>query len=413
VIEDLLKRIPLFSSLPDSEITYLAATLTSHHFPAGELLLEEGKTDALCFFVVEGRVEVIKALGTPDEHRLGVREPGTLMGEMSLFSLQGAHTASVRALTPVSLLEVTRADLDLLLQRQPGLAYRIVGLISRRLEESENLAILDLREKNTQLAKAYQDLKAAQAQIIEREKIQRELDIARDIQLSFLPQDLPRLPGFEFGALMVPARAVGGDLYDFIPLGEGQIGLVIGDVSDKGIPAALVMALTYSLLRAEAFRGGSPGDVLRAVNRLLLDINQTGMFVTLLYGILDYVSGSFSYARAGHPYPLLLDAGGKRVELPAQTGQAIGLLDAPLIDEGRLVLPDGGVLCLFTDGLSEAPAGPQGEQFESEGVAEALSGWQGAPAQELCRRLWHKVQEVGPGDQGDDFTVVIVQKRAV
>jgi phosphoserine phosphatase RsbU/P len=187
---------------------------------------------------------------------------------------------------------------------------------------------------------------------------------------------------------------------------------VVGDVSDKGVPAALVMALTYSLLRAEAFRGGSPGDVLRAVNHLLLDMNQSGMFVTILYGVLDRASGCFTYARAGHPYPLLLDARGQTVVLPERTGQIIGLLEEPMIDEGKLILPEGGVLCLYTDGLSEAEVGPNGDQFAQEGIAAALSSAMDAPAQDLCNLLWNKTQEAGPGNQKDDFTVVIVKRPA-
>lgn len=409
MIEDLLKDVSLFSTLPQSELRHLAATLASCQFAPGDLLLEEGKADGRCYFLVSGMVEIIKALGTTDEHSLGIRDQGALLGEMSLFSKGHAHTASVRALTPVSLLKVTRSDLDALLRRQPQLAYEIIAMTSHRLEQSENLTILDLREKNAQLAQAYQELKAAQAQIIEREKLQRELDIARDIQLSFLPSKLPRLPGYDFGAMMMPARAVGGDLYDFIHLGPQKLGIVVGDVSDKGVPAALIMALTYSLLRAEAFRGGTPGDVLRAINRQLLDLNKLGMFVTMVYGVLDGETGRLTYARAGHPYPLLLDAGGQVVEQPRKTGQVIGLLDHPAIDEGCLELSGGGLLCLFTDGLSEAEVGAGGDQLEREGIAEALAAWRGASAKELCQRLWQKVQEA-PGEQKDDFTVVMVRK---
>jgi phosphoserine phosphatase RsbU/P len=410
MIEKVLRQVPLFATLPDSEIEYLAGSLIRNDFPASAVLMEEGVKDGLCFLIVDGSVEVIKAMGTSDEHLLGVREAGSLLGEMSLFSLEGAHTASVRALTPVSLLQITRSHLDEILRRQPQIAYEIIRLVSHRLEQAENLTIVDLRKKNAQLAQAYEELRAAQEQIIERERLRRELDIARDIQLSFLPPELPCLAGYQFAAMMVPARSVGGDMYDFIPIGEDQLGIVVGDVSDKGVPAALVMALTYSLLRAEAFRGGSPGDVLRAVNRLLLGMNQSGMFVTILYGVLDRTSGCFTYARAGHPYPLLMEPSGQAVDLPQHTGQIIGLLPEPLIDEGQLTLPEGGVLCLYTDGLSEAPVGPNGDEFEREGVVTALSSAMDAPAQDLCNLLWDKVHEAGPGIQKDDFTVVIIKR---
>jgi Serine phosphatase RsbU, regulator of sigma subunit len=119
-----------------------------------------------------------------------------------------------------------------------------VRVLSLRLEQHQNRTIRDLQEKNLQLTQAYEQLKAAQAHLIEKEKMERELEVARGIQQSMVPRKLPHLPGFDFGARMMPARAVGGDFFDFIPLSESTLGIVIGDVSDKGVPAALFMALT-------------------------------------------------------------------------------------------------------------------------------------------------------------------------
>ena len=123
---------------------------------------------------------------------------------------------------------------------------------------------------------------------------------------------------------MVPAQAVGGDFYTYFKLGKDRLGLVVGDVSDKGVPAALFMALTYSAIRMEALRTGSPVQVLRNVNRHLLQMNSAGMFVTLVYGILDWTSGDFHFARAGHPSPYLLDGKGRIVEVPVSSGQPLG-----------------------------------------------------------------------------------------
>ena len=126
-------------------------TLPSLEFPAGKILLQEGHSDDKFYILLEGQVEVIKSLGSEEERILGVREAGTLLGEMSLFSRDGCHTASVRSLTPLWLLKVTHAELDGLLHRQPQLAYEIIRLFSTRLEESENITILDLKEKNRRL----------------------------------------------------------------------------------------------------------------------------------------------------------------------------------------------------------------------------------------------------------------------
>jgi phosphoserine phosphatase RsbU/P len=410
--EQELSHISLFANLPRGELQHLAATLNARTFPDQAILIREGSRDDRLYIVLEGQIEVIKALGTGDERILARRKEGTLLGEMSLFSRDGRHTASVRASTPVELLEMTRTDLDALLHRQPKFAYELVGLLSRRLEESEDTTILDLREKNRQLTEAYRELKAAQAQMIEKERLERELEIAHTIQASILPQAMPTDPNLDFGARIVPARMVGGDFYDLFPIGEGRYGIVVGDVCDKGVPAALFMMLTYSLMRAEAPRAGSPGEALLAVNRLLLDLNPSGMFVTLLYGVLDADTGRFAYARAGHPPPLLLDGAGRPVTIPVGIGNPLGLFDIPELDEQELIIPAGGAALAFSDGLSDVLEN-EAEDHPWDRLCNAVAAIPGATAQEICNRLWDEAQatEVDPGVQMDDFVLVAVKRR--
>jgi sigma-B regulation protein RsbU (phosphoserine phosphatase) len=407
-----LSRIPLFARLPRGELQHLAAALSAREFPEQAILIREGSRDDRLYIVLEGQVEVIKALGSADERIVAHRDEGALLGEMSLFSRDGCHTASVRALTPVDLLEMTRDDLDALLHRQPRFAYELVGLLSRRLEESEDTTILDLREKNRQLTAAYRELQAAQAQMIEKERLDRELEIAHHIQASILPQSLPVHPVLDFGARIVPARMVGGEFYDLFQVGEGRWGIVVGDVCDKGVPAALFMMLTYSLMRAEAPRAGSPGEALLAVNRHLLDLNPSGMFVTLLYGVLDAATCRFAYARAGHPPPLLLDDACRPVAAPMGIGQPLGLFDTPLLDERELVIPQGGTVLAFSDGLSDALENATGED-PWQHVCCAVAAIPGAAAQEICDRLWGEAQAAvaDPGAQMDDFVLVVVKRR--
>jgi serine phosphatase RsbU (regulator of sigma subunit) len=408
--EELIGKIPLFAGLPRVELEQLARTLQACEFAEQAVLFQQDQTDEHCFILLEGQVEIIKSLGDANERNLGVRAEGALLGEMSLFSQGGAHTATVRARTNLKALKMTRQDFDALLHRRPSLAYQIVGSLSRRLEESENLTITDLKEKNRQLTVAYQELKAAQAQIIEKEKLERELEIARRIQLNILPHELPQHPGFEFGALMVPARAVGGDLYQFIPLNRNRLGIVIGDVSDKGVPSALFMSLVYSLMRAEAAGGSAPAKVLQKVNRYLLEINVEEMYVTLLYGILDFSSGEFSYARAGHPPPYIMDEGGEPIQQPIALGQPLGLFDDPVLDEQSLKLPPGGLVLIYSDGLSEA-ADSQGEEFGSTRLQGSLSAAIQKTPQEICGCLWEQVKlYTAELPQQDDFTVVAIRR---
>jgi serine phosphatase RsbU (regulator of sigma subunit) len=405
-----LSTIPLFASLPAEEIRHLEATLSASACPSGRVLFHEGHSDDKFYILLEGQVEVVKSLGRPEERVMGVREAGNFLGEMSLFTQDGCHTASVRSLTPLRLLKVTHAELDALLHRQPQLAYEIIRLLSHRLEESENLTILDLKEKNQRLMEAYEELKAAQEQIIEKEKLEKELEISRQIQQSILPETLPDPPGYEFGALMIPARAVGGDFYTFFKLGRDRLGIVVGDVSDKGVPAALFMALTYSLIRAEGVRTGSPVQAFRKVNQHLLQMNSSSMFVTLVYGILNYGSGDFHFARAAHPAPYLLDGEGRLAEVPVSLAQPLGLFDAPPFDEQCIHLPPGGTLLLYSDGVTET-MDAQGAEFGLDSLYQTMTANRARPAQEMCGQLWQDVQAHG-GDlpQQDDFTTVIIKR---
>jgi phosphoserine phosphatase RsbU/P len=408
--EDLIGNIPLFAGLPRVELEHLARTLQPCEFPEQAVLFQEGQTDDQCFILLEGQVEIIKAMGDANERNLGVDAEGALLGEMSLFSQGGAHTASVRARSAIKALKMTRQDFDQLLHRRPSLAYQFVSSLSRRLEESENLTIIDLKEKNRQLTLAYQELKAAQAQIIEKEKLERELEIARRIQLNILPHVLPQHPGFEFGALMIPARAVGGDLYQFIPLKHNRLGIVVGDVSDKGVPSALFMSLVYSLMRAEAASGNSPAKVMQKVNHYLLEINVEEMYVTLLYGILDFSSGELSYARGGHPPPYIMDEHGEPIKLATGLGQPLGLFDDPALDEQSLILPPGGLALIYSDGLSEA-SDSQGEEFGSTRLPTSMSALAQKSPQEICERLWDEVKiYTAELPQQDDFTVVAIRR---
>ena len=406
---ELIAEVPVFSTLPRAELEHLADTLRLHEFAVGELLIREGENDDHFYILLYGEAEVIKALGTPDERSFGVRPHGTLFGEMSLFDPQGRHTASVRAITPALALEMTRQDFDAVLHRRPMLAYDMMRLMSLRLENNENAIILDLREKNRQLSEAYQELKAAQAQLIDKEKLEKELAIARQIQESILPDSLPHLEGFEIAALSLPARAVGGDYYDFISLDGDRFGLVVGDACDKGIPAALFINLTNSLVHVEAPRNPSPEATLRLVNHHLLEMNRSGMFVTLLYGILD-ASGRFDYCRAGHPYPVVMDQDMRLVETSAASGMALGIMEEIALDARSVTIPPGGLAVIYSDGLSEAQdAG--GHEFGVERLAAELPKIGHLPADQISARLWSLVQEfAGEQPQSDDFTVIVIKR---
>jgi phosphoserine phosphatase RsbU/P len=241
-------------------------------------------------------------------------------------------------------------------------------------------------------------------------RLEREMDIARQTQQSILPDRLPENPGYDFGAMMLPARAVGGDFYEFLALDKNHLGVVIGDVADKGLPAALIMALTYSLVSVDAMQTGSPTQTLLTANRHLLNMNASGMFVTLLYGILEYETGHFQYARAGHLPPVLLDPHGQAVDIPVNRGQPLGLFEDIELDEQEFTIPPGGMVLLFSDGLSESPDS-QGDEFGDLRMVEVLSEHKGKNAQAICDQLWLAVQKhSGISTPNDDFTTVVLKR---
>lgn len=409
----ILRKIPLFSTLPAAELKSLAARMKPHQCPPGHILFKEGTWEEEFYILLEGEVEILKSVGTPDERSLGIRQAVSLLGEMSIFNRDGYRTATVRALTPLTLYKMKRADFDALLQRQPQIAYEMVGLLSKRLESSENQTISDLKEKNEKLKRAYDELKAAQKQIIEKEKLEHELTLSSKIQQSILPRSRPKRTGYDIGAMMIPAHAVGGDFYTFLPLDKNRLGIVVGDVCDKGVPAALFMSLVYSLIRVEAQNTNSPVKVLRQVNRHLMQMmNNSTMFVTLIYGILNCENGRFHYARAAHPAPVMLDENGTPVKIPVKAGQPLGLFVNLPIDEERITIPHGGTLLLFTDGLNEAP-NPDGFEFGDDGrLSASLARGRHKRAQGICEHLWEDVQVFGQGlPQGDDFTTVVIKRH--
>ena len=214
-----------------------------------------------------------------------------------------------------------------------------------------------------------------EAEAVTRQRFEQELEVARLIQQNFLPKELPELPGWQVAAYYQPAREVGGDFYDVIPLPDGRVGFVVGDVTDKGVPAALVMSATRSVLRASAQRLIEPGTVLERVNEHLCPDMPEKMFVTCLYGVLDPASGLLRFANAGHDVPYVKTADG--VEELRARGMPLGLMPGMKYEEKEAVLAPGESVLLHSDGIVEAHD-PDREMFGfprlKETVADAPGG---------------------------------------
>ena len=246
-----------------------------------------------------------------------------------------------------------------------------------------------------------------QAEALRRERIDQQLKVARLVQRQFLPEALPDLPCWQVAAFYRPAQTVGGDFYDFIPLPGGQVMVVIGDVTDKGVPAALVMASAHALLRAAAPRLISPGAVLETVNDLLWRDTPAHMFVTCLALVLDAASGRITFANSGHDVPYVRTADGVG-ELRAK-GMPLGLMAGMTYEEKAFTFRPGDCALMHSDGLSEAHAADR-EMFGFHRVA-ALVG-RGASGQALIDLCLTELDAfTGPGhEQEDDITLLSLEQ---
>lgn len=404
----MLSQVPLFQQLPEKEVTHLASLMEMIEIPAGKVLFYEDDQGEHFYVIASGEVEVIKAMGTKAERRIAVRVPGDFIGELSLINPTGRRMASVVASTDTQLWCLSRKDFDTAAQNNALLAYQIVRELSQRLTTAHENTITDLKLKNAELTHAYNHLKAAQEQIIEKEKLEHELQVAQEIQKSILPEHVPQADQFCFGTFLKPARAVGGDFYDIFPLDKHRIGVMIGDVTDKGVPSSLVMAQTHALIYAEAMRGQSPQKVLEKVNQIVLRINQSGLFITAIYGILDTRTKQFEYARAGHEIPLLREHG-QPARLGAKTtGQPLGLLEDAVFDLQQIDFSKGLRLLLYTDGALDMH-NQEGIQFGLAHLQKEFDQTDSLSAQETCEFLYRQLTNYqGATDQDDDITLILI-----
>ena len=274
----------------------------------------------------------------------------------------------------------------------------VLGRLSGRIRDQQ-------RELRALIGDLNEALEAKQAFAA----LQQELEIARRMQLSVLPRHFPARADVSIASFILPAREVGGDFYDYFVLEDGQVGVIIADVSGKGVPAAFFMAICRTLLKVSARFLHSPAATLARVNSLLAAENEEMMFVTLFYGVLEPDSGRFVYANGGHNVPALL-SGGKVRRLPPTQGMALAVAADAHFTEGRLTLQAGDVLFLYTDGITEAQA-PDGALFGEVALGDALAGMAPeAPADAYQERVVEAVQQFMRGaPQADDITCVTLR----
>jgi sigma-B regulation protein RsbU (phosphoserine phosphatase) len=243
----------------------------------------------------------------------------------------------------------------------------------------------------------------------ELERTEYEMETARRIQQSFLPESPPQIKGVEFAALSLPARQVGGDFYDFIPVAEDKWGIVIADVSGKGIPAALFMALSRTLVRANVSDDTTASQAMRKVNYLISQEAKMGMFVTLFYAVLDPETRRLHYVNAGHNPPFVLKNGSGDVIMLRASGIAMGVIGDVSFEEKRIELATNDIVVFYTDGITEA-INAAGEQFGEKKLIETINKNADLPVLDLISSVKDEVFTYAQGQpQYDDFTLVILK----
>jgi len=327
--------------------------------------------------------------------------PGPVdVGRLELESpaVEALRDADVALVVPL----VTQGELIGTLNLGPRLSEQDYSTDDRRL-------LATLAAQAAPAIRVAQLVREQAAEAAEKERLAQELRVATLIQQQFLPRELPRLPEWQIAAFYGPARAVGGDFYDFVELPDGRIGIAVGDVTDKGVPAALVMARTHSVLRAEASRLSSPGEILSRANDLLVPEMPARMFVTCLFAVLDPATGRIVIANAGHNLPFVR-SGGTVTEIRA-TGMPLGLLPGIRYEEVEgTIAPDSNVL-LYSDGLVEAHDSDR-EMFGFDRLRDALVV--DDAGSELLDRLLETLRTfTGPDhEQEDDITLVTLRRSA-
>ena len=270
--------------------------------------------------------------------------------------------------------------------------------VQARAEHLEALVrerTLDLEQKNEQLEQA-------------RQTMEQELRIAHSLQGAILPKTMPQSKAYSGSALMTPARELGGDFYDFFLLPDGRLGLVIADVSGKGVPAAFFMAIARTVMRTAANEHADAGACLREVNNTICEQNPHLLFVTLFYGILDPETGLLLYANAGHNPPYLVASTGAVTPIRPTGGVAIGVVPDLSYSEDSLTLVPGDRVFLYTDGISEA-MNEEGEMFGEDRVEEVLSTGYRLPIEEVIGNVTLMIGKfVGGASQSDDITCIVL-----
>lgn len=383
-----LTKQPFFKHVPLERVEALLAASPRRSLAPGETIIAPGEENHSLYILLTGKMEVrLDNPGTPVSFPI---LPGECIGEMSIIENRPT-SAWVSAAEPSELIVVPEADFWERVVPDPAIMRNLLQILTIRMRRS-NQVVLDAREQQLRF-----------------QALQKELETAGKIQANILPDARAlnqHYPQVDLFALMSPAKEVGGDFYDLFALDDERFCLAIGDVSGKGMPAALFMVRVMTLLRMSVQAAGSLEGVLETVNRHLSENNPDMMFVTLFVAILEVPSGRCEFSNGGHNRPLLARQGAPFIELEGRAGILLGVHDRASYPVNEIILQPGDRLLLYTDGVTEAENSAQ-DILTLERVIETLNQASGARAEELAGVLSLAVREFSHGaSQSDDITIL-------
>ena len=425
------REMPSAQSFIASEaLAKVLPSLSPINLESGEMLIHQGEASDAAFFLDSGSVLVFEE--TPYEPvTLATLEAPRLIGEIG--ALAGlARTASIKTLTPARVFRISRAQLFELSRKSPEMLMAVVRQLGQQINsvikavalytnaltalekrEFDKGILEDLANPSPELAEFSTAFRRFAEQILSKQRQEAEMASASLIQQSFLPKessvDLTQTD-FEISAKIRPARAVGGDFFDFFQLDADRMAIVIGDVCGKGIPASIFMAVVVTVLRTAARERTDAASTIARTNAILCRDNAASLFATTFYGVLNLRNGTLDYCNCGHNAPVHILASGETSRLEA-TGLPLALFTDRPYTASRVLLNPGDGLVLFTDGVTEA-LNPTKEEFGDSLLVESLLSSRNSTVADLISRLFATVDSFAHGEeQADDIACVAIKRR--
>ena len=425
----LLAPLPIFARLDPNSLIAVAERSRVARFAAGDTIMQEGRMSTFADVILAGEVDVFVDTPAGQVHVATVGTPH-IVGELGAVAAM-PRSATVVARSDLTVLRIERGSLMSLTADYPAIGVAIIGELGRRLhgmnrslayltyaanalgrDEYDPDMLAELTRQPGELANFARAFANMAAEMEAKQRRRDEMQAAATIQNSILPRPLARegaLAVVDLHAEMHPAREIGGDFYDYFPIDGDKLAVTVADVSGKGIPAALFMAVSRTVLRSGE-RGDDMAEQMESANRLLATENAASMFVTAFHGVLDLTSGALRYCNAGHNPPYVLRASGGRQTLKA-TGIPFGVDEDMPYRIAEAQLQPGDALFLFSDGITEA-FNHEGEEFGNARLEAALDAARGKDAAALVADVLAATSAFAAGaEQSDDITVLALVYR--